>query len=138
MRYLLDTNVISEAKKPSPDAKVLSWLSLQDPTETYLSTLTLGEVTEGIAYLGNTQRARELKQWLIQLKHTFQGRILDVDEHIADLWGEFCGEAKRKGRVLPAIDSLLAATAKVYDLTLVTRNTKDFTGLAVEIFNPWE
>jgi toxin FitB len=136
--YLLDTNVISEAKKPSPDTKVLRWLASHDPTETYLSVVTLGELREGISYLGNTKKARELHLWLAQLKQLFYSRTLNIDESVADTWGQLRGEAKRKGRTLPVIDSLLAATAIVHDLTLVTRNTKDFAVLPVKLFNPWE
>jgi toxin FitB len=138
MNYLLDTNVVSEAKKPSPDTKILNWLALQDPTETYLSALTLGELSEGVTYLGNTKKARDLQQWLLHLRQTFKGRILNIDENVADAWGQLRGEAKRKGRPLPVIDSLLAAIAIFHDLTLVTRNTKDFAGLRVKTFNPWE
>jgi toxin FitB len=136
--YLLDTNIISEAKKPAPDPKVLSWLAQHNPTEIYLSTISLGELVEGIAYLGKTKKAKDLQRWLVQLEGTFYGRILGVDEAVADKWGQFRGEGKRKGRVFPVVDSLLAATAIVHDLTLVTRNTKDFSGLTVKLLNPWE
>ena len=137
MSYLLDTNIISEPRRKRPNLKVKAWLAKQDATDVYLSVITLGEIQEGIGYLGNTKRAESLATWLEGLRKAFSGRILPVSEEVMLIWGSLRGEAKRAGRPLPLVDSLLAATALSYDLTLVTRNTKDFTGVGVNLLNPW-
>ena len=137
MSYLLDTNVLSEAKQKQPEPKVLSWLAQQSPTDCYLSVISLGEIQEGITALGNTKKARVLAAWLASLKQSFHGRILPLDEAVLSTWGELHGQARRKGQPLPVIDSLLAATALTHNLTLVTRNTADFINTGVHLHNPW-
>ena len=138
MSYLLDTNVVSEARRPRPDENVLRWLAAQPLTSTYLSVITLGELEEGITALGDTQRAQALRGWLAQLTESFGGRILDVDQDVATTWGRIRAEAKRQGRPPPAALALLAATAITYELTLVTRNVADVARLPVTILNPWD
>ncbi len=138
MSYLLDTNILSEARKSLPDGRVITRLSAQPLAETYLSVISLGELEEGIANLGETRRAQELKGWLAQLTEDFRGRILDVGLRGVTLWGRIRAEAKRRGRTPPAIDALIAATALAHDLTLVTRNVGDVEMLPVKVFNPWE
>ncbi len=138
MSYLLDTNVVSEARWPRPDENVLRWLAAQPLTRTYLSVITLGELEEGITALGDTRRAHELRGWLEQLTESFGGRILDVDRDVATPWGRVRAEAKRQGQTPPAVDALLAATAITYNLTLVTRNVADVEMLPVMVLNPWE
>ena len=98
MTYLLDTNVVSEARRPRQDKNVLNWLAAQPLTSTYLCVITLGELEEGIATLGDTQRAQALRGWLAQLTESFGGRILDVDRNVATTWGRIRAEAKRQGR----------------------------------------
>jgi predicted nucleic acid-binding protein len=98
--------------------------------------LTLGEIRKGIEGVENTPRKQSLLDWLdVELPHYFVGRLLGIDAHTADRWGRLMASA---GRPLPAIDGLLAATALQHDLTLVTRNTKDFAGLAIPLINPWD
>jgi len=138
MSYLLDTNILSEAKKSLPDERVIIWLAGQPLAETYLSVISLGELEESIANLGETRRAQELEGWLAQLTEEFRGRILDVDLRVVTLWGRIRAEAKRRGHTPPAIDVLIAATALAHDLTLVTRNVGDVEMLPVKVFNPWE
>ena len=138
MSYLLDTNVVSEARRPRPDENVLRWLAAQPLTNTYLSVITLGELEEGITALGETQRAQALHSWLAQLTESFGGRILDVDQDVATTWGRIRAEAKRQGRPPPAALALLAATAITHDLTLVTRDIADVATLPVKILNPWD
>jgi hypothetical protein len=108
----------------------------QRPTQAlYLSVLTLGEIRKGIERLQGDARQAALLDWLeVELPRFFWGRVLAVDAHTADRWGRLQGSA---GRPLPAIDSLLAATALQHDLTLVTRNTTDFDGMGVRLVNPW-
>lgn len=136
--YLLDTNIISEAKRPQPDANVLAWLTQQPLSSTYISVLSLGELEEGISLLGETTRALELRRWLGSLRAAYGGRILSVDEAVASTCGHLRAGAKRQGRAVPAIDALLAATALTHDLTLVTRNINDVAALPVNTLNPFE
>ena len=135
MSYLIDTNVLSELRRKSPDPGVVSWFSQRPPATLHLSVLTLGEIRKGIEGVRDEVRKQSLIDWLeTDLPTFFTGRILDVDGAVADRWGRLVAAA---GRPLPTIDSLLAATALEHDLVLVTRNTKDFAGLPVEAFNPW-
>ena len=135
MSYLLDTNVLSELKRKSADSGVVSWFSQRPPATLYLSVLTLGEIRKGIEGVSEETRRQTLLDWLeTDLPSFFMGRIMAVDGSVADRWGRMIAAA---GRPLPAIDSLLAATALEHDLVLVTRNVKDFAGLPVQLFNPW-
>jgi predicted nucleic acid-binding protein len=135
LSYLIDTNVLSELRRKSPDPGVLAWFSQRPPTTLYLSVLTLGEIRKGIEGVDDARRRQSLIDWLeTDLPTFFTGRILSVDGAVADRWGRLVAAA---GRPLPAIDSLLAATALEHDLVLVTRNVKDFCGLPVQLFNPW-
>ena len=134
--FLLDTNVISEATKPKPEPKVARWLDELDEDVAFLSVLTLGEIRRGVLILQPSRRRTRLEIWLErELRGRFAGRILPVDELIADRWGTISAAA---GRSLPVIDGLLAATALHYNLTLVTRNTRDVAATGVAAFNPWE
>ncbi len=136
MSYLIDTNVISELRRKQPDAHVVAWFERCASQSLYLSVLTLGEIRKGIERLEDPKRRQVLVNWLhVELPTFFLGRVLNVDAQVADRWGRLQGDA---GRPLPAIDGLLAATALQHDLTLVTRNVKDFKGLNLDIVNPWE
>ena len=135
MSYLVDTNVLSELRRKVPDVNVVAWFAKRPPVTLYLSVLTLGEIRKGVEGATDTARRQALTDWLeTDLPLFFTGRVLDVDAAVADRWGRLVAGA---GRPLPAIDSLLAATALAHDLVLVTRNTKDFAGLPVRVFNPW-
>ncbi|NCP40614.1 MAG: type II toxin-antitoxin system VapC family toxin [Rhodoferax sp.] len=135
MSYLVDTNVLSELRRKRPDAGVENWFTKRPPASLYLSVLTLGEIRKGIAGASPVARRQALLDWLeSDLPTYFSGRILSVDKAVAARWGQLLSDA---GRPLPAIDSLLAATAIEYDLVLVTRNAKDFADLPVQLFNPW-
>lgn len=135
MSYLVDTNVLSELRRKQPHAQVVAWFTARPRQSLYLSVLTLGEIRKGIERLDDAARQQPLLDWLeVELPNYFLGRLLAVDAHTADRWGRLLGSA---GRPLPAVDSLLAATALQHDLTLVTRNTKDFEGLNLRLVNPW-
>jgi len=135
LSYLLDTNVLSELRRKSPDPQVIEWFSRRPATTLYLSVLTLGEIRKGIDGVSDITRRQTLLDWLeTDLPAYFTGRILPIDSAVADRWGRLVAAA---GRPLPAIDSLLAATALTHDLILVSRNVKDFAGLPVQVFNPW-
>ena len=136
MSYLVDTNVLSELRRRAPDANVLRWTDERPASALYLSVLTLGELRKGIETIIEGERKRALMDWLeVELPNFFAGRILPVDAAVADRWGRLLTQAERP---LPAIDSLLAATALRHDLTLVTRNLKDFQLPDVRVVNPWE
>lgn len=136
MSYLVDTNVLSELRRRQSHPGVAAWFAQRPAVTLYLSVLTLGEIRKGIEGVVDAPRRQALLDWLeTDLPTFFTGRILAVDAAVADRWGRLVAAA---GRSLPAIDSLLAATAVAHDLVLVTRNTKDFVGLPVGLFNPWE
>ena len=135
MSYLLDTNVISELVRPKPNNKVLTWFNNVPDDALHISVLTLGEIRKGVEKLREGKRKEKLRLWLeIDLSAWFEDRILPIDQHVADLWGKLQYQMKN---TLPAIDSLLAATALHYDLRLVTRNEQDFHFPALLIINPW-
>ena len=135
MSYLVDTNALSELRRKAPDANVVAWFAKRPPVALYLSVLTLGEIRKGVEGVMDTARRQALTDWLeTDLPLFFTGRFLGVEVAVADRWGRLVAAA---GRPLPAIDSLLAATALTHDLVLVTRNVKDFAGLPVRVFNPW-
>lgn len=136
--YLLDTNCISEAVRPRPEPRVMSWLGAADEELLFLSVLTLGEIRKGVASLAQSRRRTLLESWLNQeLEARFAARILIVDGAIANRWGLLAATAKRKGRHLSTVDGLLAATAIHHNLTIVSRNEGDFEGTHVPILNPW-
>ena len=135
MSYLLDTNVLSELRRKSPDATVLEWFARRPPSTLYLSVLTLGELRKGIEGVVDSKRRMSLNDWLeTDLPAFFVGRILPIDAQVAERWGRLVATA---GRPLPAIDSLLGATAAQHGLSIVTRNGKDFVDMGLEIINPW-
>lgn len=135
MTWLIDTNALSELKKRKPHPGVARWFQIQPSTALYLSVLTLGELRKGIYAMPEDERKARFSLWLDrEIPSYFSGRILDVDGTIADRWGRLCVDA---GRPLPAIDSLLAATALVHGLTLVTRNLADFELPGLRVLNRW-
>ncbi len=136
MSYLIDTNVLSELRRKQPDPQVVAWLQARPPQSLFLSVLTLGEIRKGIERVTDIGRQQAFLDWLeVELPNYFLNRLLNIDAHTADRWGRLMASA---GRPLPAIDGLLAATALQHDLTLVTRNIKDFSGLQVKLISPWE
>jgi len=137
--FLLDTNIVSELIKPKPEANVTEWVENTDESLLYLSVLTLGEIRRGIAALPQSRRRATLEAWLDKdLRARFEGRILVIDQEVADRWGLLTSAARNSGMVLPVIDGLLAATALEHNLTLVTRDTGQIPSMGVAVFNPWE
>ncbi len=137
--FLLDTNVISELVKGRPEPRVVAWIEATDESLLYLSVLTLGEIRKGIAAVAPGSRRAALEAWVeTDLRPRFTGRILSIDEAVADRWGLMAGRAPARGKAVPVIDGLLAATARHHNLTLVTRNTADVAPTGVAVFNPWE
>ena len=134
VKYLLDTNVVSETRKKQPEPSVLAFLQAADSSMLYLSVLTIGELRRGIAAKkrDDPAAAKSLAAWAQGLEVGFADRILGIDALVARLWGEWSSD-----RLRPVVDTLIAATAMVHGLTLVTRNTRDMRGVPVKVLNPW-
>lgn len=138
MRYLLDTCVVSELAKPSPDETVARWADAQVEERLYLGVLSLGELRSGIDRMPVGRKKTALQVWLEDdLKARFADRWLDIDAETAERWGVLSADAARIGVAMPIIDGLLAATALVHGMTFVTRNESDVRASNVLIFNPW-
>ena len=134
MRYLLDTNIVSEISKASPNAGVSRWFDEAEDTDLFLSVITVGEIRKGIEQKRRTdpRRAQRLDATLATLRSAYHHRILAITEDVAEEWGRMC-------MVYPnhPVDNLLSATAKVYGMTLVTRNTKDVEIHGIPYLNPF-
>jgi len=138
MSFLIDTCCISELIKKKPNPNVLKWFTDQDEFSMYLSVITFGELRKGIEKLPDSKKKKELNQWVKEdLNSRFKNRILSINMEEVNRWGKILATAEKKGKPLPAIDSLIAATAQVHNLSVVTRNTQDMEGSGVEIINPW-
>ena len=136
--FLLDTNVVSELTRPRPDTRVTSWMNAADEELLFLSVLTLGEVRKGITTVPDPARKGRLETWLSRgLIARFEGRILGIDQAVADRWGQISGSLALRGAPLSVVDGLLAATALHHNLTLVTRNIRDVTFTGAAVFDPW-
>jgi predicted nucleic acid-binding protein len=139
MKTLLDTCVLSELVTKQPNPQVVDFVDGLDPDDTYLGVIKVGEIVKGIEKLPNSQRRKELHAWLKEdLLARFQGKIIPIDEEVMVGWGILTARAEAAGKPMPAIDSLIAATAQAHGLALVTRNGQDFIASGVEIVNPWE
>ena len=135
MEYLVDTCVLSELIKKKPEKKVVAWLNETPNTSLYISVLTIGEIRKGTSLVSDNKKREHLLRWLEkELMGWFGHRILPIDISVADRWGRLVAESKHK---LPAVDSLLAATALSHNLRMVTRNIKDFQHISLEVVNPW-
>ena len=139
MKYLLDTCVISELSKPRIDSQVAEWVKSQHETDFCLSVLTIGEIQKGITKLTDSKKKTVLQEWLDhEFKTRFENRILEISEMVAQKWGEIQGESERTGKKMPVIDSFIAVTGLVYNMTVVTRNIDDMVQSGVTLFNPWD
>jgi toxin FitB len=138
MNYLLDTCLISELAKSKPDENVVNWVLSENETGFYVSVLTFGELHKGIEKLPESKKKEELRNWVNdELKNRFQSRIIGIDMGISILWGKIQCIAEKKGKPMPVIDTLIAATALSHDLTVVTRNVSDMEQSGVRLLNPW-
>ena len=134
LQYLLDTNILSETRKKQANERVISFLSAAEPSALFISVLSLGELRKGVALKARSDAdaAKRLGTWVDGLEFSFGDRILSVDAAIARQWGELSAQRSR-----PVVDTLLAATALVHKLTLVTRNISDVHDLGVKLLDPW-
>jgi len=138
MSYLIDTCCISELVKKKPNPNVVKWFADQDELSMYLSVITFGELRKGIEKLPDSKKKKELNRWVNEdLSRRFKNRVLNITIEEVNKWAEILAAAEKDGKPLPAIDSLIAATALVHDLSVVTRNTQDMEGSGVEVINPW-
>jgi predicted nucleic acid-binding protein len=135
LQYLLDTNILSETRKKQANERVMSFLSAAEPSALFISVLSLGELRKGVALKSRSDAdaAKLLGTWVDGLEFSFGDRILSVDAAIARQWGELSAQRSR-----PVVDTLLAATALVHKLTLVTRNTSDVHDFGVKLLDPWK
>lgn len=135
MKYLLDTNVLSEVRRPRGDEKVKRWISSAPAADLYLSVLVVGEIRRGIERLKrrDPEGAEVYESWLGTVLREYADRILPVDAEIAEEWGRMSVPDP-----VPIVDGLMAATAKVRGMTFVTRNTADVERAGVRVLNPFD
>ncbi len=139
MKYLVDTNVVSELVAQRPNPRVIQWIDQIDPDQVYLSVITIGELRKGIEKLPDSRRKESLRTWLTDdLLVRFTGHILALDVEAMLAWGRLMGQLERRGRPLAAMDSLIAALALHHDCRLVARNEVDFKDTGITIINPWK
>jgi predicted nucleic acid-binding protein len=136
--FLLDANIPSELVRPQPEPKLQTWVAAQNLDTLFIRAVSFGELRKGIVLRSPGKRREELEVWIeTDLSILFSGRILSVTRPIAERWGVLEGQRQLAGRPLNVPDGQIAATALEHDLTVVTRNVKDFDGLGVPIIDPW-
>jgi predicted nucleic acid-binding protein len=136
--YLVDTNVISELRRPSPHRSVAAWLASTDDALLYVSVLTLGEIRQGIDTSPDAAKRAALELWLVDLLEQYADRVLPIDLAVAERWGRIGAAARAARRSLPVIDALLAATAMHHALTVVTRNVAHIAPTGAAVLDPWQ
>ena len=136
--WLLDTNVLSELRRPRPDANVLQFVSNQSLDLLYVSVVTFAEIRFGIELVEDANRRMDLNDWLTnKLRPMFEQRVLDVTEDIMLKWRLLVEEGRRVGHTFAQPDLIIAATALHHGLEVVSRNTADFERANVPVLNPW-
>lgn len=136
-RYLLDTNILSEAVKPAPSESLLAWMAEQSDEDLFIAAFTVAEIRRGILEKPVGKRRAQLEAWCAGSEGPqalFAGRVLPFDEEAALAWARLMAEGKTKGRPRSGLDTIIAAVAEAHGCVVVTNNGKDFEGL--EIFNP--
>lgn len=134
MKYLVDANVLSEPTKIQPDAGVLAWFR-QHERDIVVDPIVLGELRVGVLVLPRGRKRTRLLQWLNRVEESIE--CLPWDQSVGQCWAELVAELRRKGRVLPLLDSMIAATALRHELTVVTRNVRDFEHAGVAVVDPF-
>ncbi|NCC21337.1 MAG: type II toxin-antitoxin system VapC family toxin [Alphaproteobacteria bacterium] len=137
MRVLLDTCVISEIRRPQGSARVKDAVAALVPSEVFISAITFGKLTKGIALLEAGEKKSALQNWLLTLEKQYARSILPVDLETVRLWGELTAQAQKSGCTVPACDGLIAATARRHGLHLMTRNITDFEATGAMLVDPW-
>ena len=134
MTYLVDANVLSEPTKPAPTGKVIDWLSVNE-RNLVVDSIILGELCIGILALAPGRKRRQLEQWFGALTQTIE--CLPWDAAISRRWAKLVVDLKQKGKTMPLLDGMIAATALQHDLTIATRNTRDFKKAGLKVFDPF-
>lgn len=134
----MDTCVISENLRPNGEQRVKDRVRALRSQDTFLSTITIGEIAKGIALLDHGRRREAFAEFLLGLEQDFESRILGIDVETARIWGETTAAAQRRGKAIPPTDGLIAATAIRHGLHVATRNVADFAETGVMLVNPWE
>jgi predicted nucleic acid-binding protein len=137
LRFLLDTNAVSEPTKPQPNASYSQWLDSVREIDLFVSVITLGELRRGVALLPQGPKRERYEMLHSELAVWFGDRVLSVDEEVAATWGDLSAQHRRLGRHPSVGDELLAATALVHDLVVVTRNVTDFEHSGCKFHSPW-
>jgi predicted nucleic acid-binding protein len=139
MAWLLDTNILSERRKPKPEPRVTAFYDTQPLNALYISVVSIAEIRFGIDLQQDPKRRAELNEWLtLTLRPAFAGRILPVTEDILLKWRLLMEDGRKIGHTYSHPDLLLAATALQHGLTVVTRDRSDFDRARAPVFNPWE
>jgi len=138
LNYLLDTNIISEFISKTPNKRVVDYILTLDESSLFLSVITIGEIKAGIEKLDNGKKKENLLYWLEHdLLSRFENRIISINLDVMMQWGEINQQLRKIGTPLPIMDSLIGATCKALDITLITRNEKDFKNIDIPIINPF-
>ena len=137
MRVLLDTCVLSELRRPKGHPNVRRAVEALKSDDLFLSVISIGEITRGIALLADAKRKHGLQEWLQALEQHYADRVLAVDVETSHIWGELTAEAQKKGKTVPASDGLIAATARRHGLHVMTRNTDHFRAAGALLIDPW-
>ncbi len=139
MAWLVDTNILSDARKPRPHAKIINFFRKHKTSELYVSIATFAEIRFGIELLDDHARQVMLIDWLtLKLRPMFDGRVLPVTEDVLLRWRLLMEQGRKSGHTYSQIDLIIAATALHHGLTVVTRDRSDFDRAGVPVFNPWE
>ncbi len=137
--WLLDTNVLSELRRPRPSSKVLAFVAAQPLDRLFISAVTLAELRFGIELVTDATRRAELTDWLtLKVRPMFEQRVLPVTEDIMFKWRLLVEEGRKTGHTFSQPDLIIAATGLQHGLTVVTRNTDDYAKARVSLFNPWQ
>ena len=137
MTFLFDTNALSEPGRRTPDAGFAQRYAGVETHEVFLSALSLGELRRGVSLLDAGDQRRRLEALYTNIVHRFAAQVLPIDATVAEAWGELSARLQRAGRVIGAPDELIAATALVHGLKLVTRNARHFAATGCTILSPW-
>ena len=137
MRYLVDTNILSETIRRRPDPNVLAWW-VENEASACVSTITVGELRYGIELLPEGRRKEMLQLWLKNVSSLMRGQVIGFSRSVAHVWGQLRSEWRKEGVSVPSIDGQLAAVAKRHSLTIATRNVRDFAHTGVRVINPFD
>ncbi len=137
MRVLLDTCVLSEIRKPHGDQHVKRAVREISDSDLFISVISIGEIVKGMELLAEGKRKRDLCEWIQEIERDFPEAILGIDLDIVRIWGTLTASAQKSGKIIPACDGLIAATAKRHGLHIMTRNISDFKHTGAMIVNPW-